>query len=497
MANGSDNSVVSSLIVSNTSFLSNVDIVRGVYTIPLDSILSANSNNVSLTVTPNADSFVRIPPETHNTANVVRITSNDGRRRSRKQDMSIILKDLDECDQLGVDIPPNKNQIGEQPDSTVNDLPAVIEIQTIGDTNSDLCNNLDVINLMVNPVPEFQTDFGRNGTESLNGKQDNQFESFLSLLLDDGPDPRGCVNVRPTNACIDPHIRDASSFDINNQAMQMGYPGDTSVVTSGDPRHTQLSLRNASNGTSTQTTDRFIATANTSTGTACSGTWYPKSHIPRHGYKPDYANSRQVIYTRRAERDVDMACHETGLAKIGHDLKKSTTVAGFMSEITRLLLSHESFELQIHICCRNVALFNMVKAAMLKLVNISVVWGVQVMSQCAMPDEEDTVKFIRRLGRVPAENVTTGLLNRPVISNESRESGLYQMYISAATAKELMDVAYLCVEASDRYPEMFNINIITLSYPFIAREHLTIHAAYSRYVRKERSDGVLFPTLFN
>ncbi|AEV80805.1 protein UL117 [Aotine betaherpesvirus 1] len=150
-----------------------------------------------------------------------------------------------------------------------------------------------------------------------------------------------------------------------------------------------------------------------------------------------------------------------------------------LEELARLLQMYDStaVQLQVNSLCGNS--FNQLKTAVLKLQNVTVLTGMQMATQCLPHDARavSTFKHHERLGRF-MDNVA------PVLPRSScyADTGLYQMCISGATRKDLVDATTLCISIIDQRPNVFNINIAKLSYPSLAGLHLGTYNEFSNTV---------------
>ena len=148
-------------------------------------------------------------------------------------------------------------------------------------------------------------------------------------------------------------------------------------------------------------------------------------------------------------------------------------------EVSRLMRLHDStaVQLQISASCGNA--FQALKSALLKLHNVTVLAGQQLITQ-TMPHTPQAVATFKFFHQDP--NRVLDCI-RPVVprSTSYHETGVYQMWVSGATKKDLFDAVTLCASIVEKQPDVFNINVSLLTYPSIAAPHLPLYNEFTSF----------------
>ncbi|AAM00747.1 protein UL117 [Panine betaherpesvirus 2] len=148
-------------------------------------------------------------------------------------------------------------------------------------------------------------------------------------------------------------------------------------------------------------------------------------------------------------------------------------------EVARLMRVHDSTAVQIQISASCGNAFQALKSALLKLHNITVLAGQQLITQ-TMPHTPQAVATFKFFHQDPGR-VLEGI--RPVVprSTSYHETGVYQMWVSGATKKDLFDAVTLCASVVEKQPDVFNINVSLLTYPSIAAPHLPLYNEFTGF----------------
>ncbi|AEV80960.1 protein UL117 [Saimiriine betaherpesvirus 4] len=145
-------------------------------------------------------------------------------------------------------------------------------------------------------------------------------------------------------------------------------------------------------------------------------------------------------------------------------------------ELGKLLQTHDSTHVQIQVNASCGNSFQYLKSAIVKLHNLTILAGMQIASQCLPHDSQTISNFKRHEDRGDLLRNVTDVVPRSACY---ADSGLHQLYISGATKKDLMDAMTLCLSVIDQYPNIFNVNIIKLSYPSLASFHLSTYSEFT------------------
>ncbi|AKI29745.1 protein UL117 [Mandrillus leucophaeus cytomegalovirus] len=147
-----------------------------------------------------------------------------------------------------------------------------------------------------------------------------------------------------------------------------------------------------------------------------------------------------------------------------------------LSRVSRLYDS-TAIQIQVSAACGNA--FQNLKTTLLKLHNITVLAGPQIITQTVPHTPQSIAAF--KYCHANSHNVLDTVRSVFPRAVSYHETGVHQLYVSGATKKDLFDAATLCAAVAEKQPDIFNINICALSYPSIAAPHLPLYNSFTEF----------------
>ncbi|QQL09741.1 Ba150 [Baboon cytomegalovirus] len=146
-------------------------------------------------------------------------------------------------------------------------------------------------------------------------------------------------------------------------------------------------------------------------------------------------------------------------------------------ELSRVSRVYDSTAIQIQVSAACGNAFQNLKITLLKLHNITVLAGPQIITQ-TVPHTPQAIAAFKHC-HANSHNVLDTVRSVFPRAVSYYETGVHQLYVSGATKKDLFDAATLCAAVAERQPDIFNINICALSYPSIAAPHLPLYNSFT------------------
>ncbi|APT40022.1 Rh150 [macacine betaherpesvirus 3] len=155
-------------------------------------------------------------------------------------------------------------------------------------------------------------------------------------------------------------------------------------------------------------------------------------------------------------------------------------------ELSRVSRVYDStaIQLQVSAACGNA--FQNLKTTLLKLHNITVLSGSQIITQTVPHTPQAVAAF--KYCHNSSDNVLDTVRSVIPRAVSYHETGVHQLYVSGATKKDLINAATLCAAVAEKQPDIFNINICALSYPSIAAPHLPLYNYFTEF-QPQACDG--------
>ncbi|AEV80646.1 protein UL117 [Cercopithecine betaherpesvirus 5] len=148
-------------------------------------------------------------------------------------------------------------------------------------------------------------------------------------------------------------------------------------------------------------------------------------------------------------------------------------------ELSRVSRVYDSTAIQIQVSAACGNAFQNLKTTLLKLHNITVLAGAQIITQTVPHTPQVIAAF--KYCHANSHNVLDTVRSVIPRAVSYHETGVHQLYVSGATKKDLFDAATLCATVAEKQPDIFNINICALSYPSIAAPHLPLYNTFTDF----------------
>lgn len=157
------------------------------------------------------------------------------------------------------------------------------------------------------------------------------------------------------------------------------------------------------------------------------------------------------------------------------------------NEMRELCRTFTSMQLQLIVTCRQREVFRHLENKLHRIVNLSIVSGSEVLTQCAMYNRDVALSYFHALWRTPPTSVIPE--QSTPISSGAYETQTYKIYLSAATFKDLLAATQACLEVQKLHPSVVDVNVARLARPTLAYAHMSIYSSFSNHIETGARSG--------
>ncbi|APZ76316.1 putative glycoprotein [Murid herpesvirus 3] len=148
----------------------------------------------------------------------------------------------------------------------------------------------------------------------------------------------------------------------------------------------------------------------------------------------------------------------------------------FISDLYTLLKFYDACMLQIQIQTTCPYIIKNIYKDLLKITNIVIVYGTQIITECLKHDNE----IIFQTNRIITEAEDKFINKTEANPEKCKFNGVYNIYITSATDADLVSASDICIKYMNLNHQKIFVNISKLSRPNILSSHHNIHEEYNK-----------------